>query len=179
MEFQELLPSFQTISEFANLLNFYKLELLLGLILLLLFTLILSFLNQRNRYGRLKKWIKQNRKELKRQEDLMYEIEKKIDAYKKSQESLGYWGRIKDELTELSKLPTLKEEEKEFVLKTQISKLKKDITDVTATEKEININIYEGNTPLKCSYSLPKKINPSKLTITYKGNTLEIRAPKV
>lgn len=164
---------------YLNFLIYYKIEFLLALIFILLLILIISLFNQKERYERLKKWIIKHRDEMKRQEEIMKEIEEKVEKYEKSQEGMGYWLRIKEEIGELSKLPSLSEEDNQLVLKIQISNLKKDKTDVTATSREIKINIYEGDMPLKCSYFLSKNIDPSRLTITYKGNTLEIRAPKV
>ena len=161
-----------------DFLGYYQLEILLAFILLLFIILVISFLNQRSRYKRLRKWIKQGNERVKSRDDSMQKLEKKVNTLKKSQEGLNYWSSIRGELGELSKLPSLEEKEDEIILKTQLSKLKKDDTDVTATPEEIKINIYSERIPLKCSYHLPAKINPNKLVITYKGNTLEIHAPK-
>ncbi len=161
-----------------DFLDVYKIELLLAFILLLIIALILSLLNQRDRYKRLKEFAKKGIERIKAQETLLQNLEKEVNKIKKSQEGLDYWSTLKDELGELSKLPLLEEQGNEIILRTQLSKLKKDDVDVTATPDEIEVSIYADKTPLKCSYSLPTKINPNKLIVTYKGNTLEIHAQK-
>jgi len=146
---------------------------------LLLFIFFIYSILQIGRYQKLRKWVKSNLEETKRQEETIKRIESETNNYKTAQEGLDYWSNIKEELVELSKLPSLREEETEFVLRIQISKLKKDKIDVIATGKEINVNIYEGETPLKSTYNLPKAIDPNRILISYKGNTLEVRAQKV
>ncbi len=162
-----------------DIANYLSTENIMLFVILLLIILLIYSLLQIGRYKKLQIWVKSNLEETKRQEETIKTLETEIEKYKKAQEGLDYWSNIKEELVELSKLPSLKEEENEFVLRLQISKLKKENIDVIATGNEININIYEGDTPLKATYHLPKTIDPNRILISYKGNTLEVRAQKI
>lgn len=162
-----------------NITRYVSNENILLFIIVLFVIFFIYLVLQIGRYKNLRKWLKSNLEETKRQEEMIKTIGADIDKYKKSQEGLDYWSNIKEELVELSKLPSLREEENEFILKVQISKLKKDNIDVIANGQEININIYEGEVPLKSTYHLPKAIDPNRILISYKGNTLEIRAQKI
>ncbi|MEM2918256.1 MAG: Hsp20/alpha crystallin family protein [Candidatus Altiarchaeota archaeon] len=159
--------------------NYFTNENFPFLFLLLLVILFLYTFSQMSRYNKLKKWLKKNLEETERQKEMIKWIEDEIEKCKKAQEGLDYWSNIKEELVELSKLPSLQEDEKEFILRIQISKLKKDKIDVIADKNAININLYEGETPLKATYHMPKPIDPNRLLISYKDNTLEVRAEKI
>lgn len=143
--------------------------------------LILTFLSLRqiSRYSRLRDAVNMDLRELKRQETAIKRIEEELKKYRiGGTEELEHWSRIEAELAELSQLPILTETENEIILKTHISRSRKDFVDVSATEKSMDIHISDKASPLHSSYAIPGRIDPSKLTVTYKGNTLEIRAPK-
>lgn len=169
----------EVLSPYLGQFSDYSIELILLVVILSFILLILYTFTQIGRYKNLKRWLGKNLEETRRQEAEIRKIAEDTEKYKKAQEGLDYWGDIKEELVELSKLPSIEESENEIILRIHVSKLKKEKIDVTATDKEINVNLYEGQTPLKCVYSLPSKIDPNKLIISYKGNTLEIKAQKV
>lgn len=152
---------------------------LFSTIAIILILAVLS-IRQFSRYNRLRDAIKADLNELKRQEIAIKKIEEELKEYRISGgEELEHWSRIEKELAELSQLPSLTETENDVVLKTHISRARKDFVDVTATEKSINIHISDKASPLHSSYAILRRIDPSRLTVTYKGNTLEIRAPKI
>ncbi len=119
--------------------------------------------------------------ELKRQKLEIEDLEKNIKKsfVSGSSEDLEHWSKIEKELSELAELPNIVEDKDKIVLSMHISQIKKDYIDVTATDNTVTVSINpKKGLPLQCSYKIPKKIDPSKLTVTYKGNTLEIHAPK-
>lgn len=155
-------------------------DILLSSTIAIILILAVLSIRQFSRYNRLRDAIKTDLNELKRQEIAIKKIGEELKEYKISGgEELEHWSRIEKELAELSQLPSLTENENEIILKTHISRARKDFVDVTATEKGINIHISDKESPLHSSYAIPKRIDPSRLTVTYKGNTLEIRAPKI
>lgn len=166
----------------ATLENFYgeSYELVISLSITLLLILALWSIRQIYRYNRLRTAINADIRELKRQGIAIKRIEEDLKEYGISNsEGLEHWSKIEKELTELSQLPILTEMDNEIILKLHISHTKKDYVDVTATEKSIDINISDKASPIHSSYLIPKKIDPSSLSVTYKGNTLEIRAPRI
>lgn len=152
---------------------------LLSAIAVILILAIFSLM-QLYRYNRIRGAVNVELSELKRQEIAIKKIDKELEKYGiSSGDELEHWSRIEKELDELSQLPTLTETDNEVMLKVHISRAKKDYVDVIATEKTINIHISDKTSPLHSSYAIPKRIDPNRLTVTYKGNTLEIRAPKI
>lgn len=142
--------------------------------------LAIFLMRQLSRYNCLKNAINMDLNELKRQEIAIKKIEMEFKKYKiDCGEELEHWSRIEKELDELSQLPSLTETNNEVILKTHISSARKDFVEVTATEKSIDIQISDNAFPLRSSYAVPTRIDPNGLTVTYKGNTIEIRVQKI
>jgi len=148
------------------------------LFLLVLLSLVIRF---RSRCSRIGKSVRSCSKELKKHQKLIDLFSAKIKKYEStgSAEELEHWSAIEDELSALTDLPSIEEAEEEIILRTHIAQSRKDDVDVSATKESVVISIKdEKSIPVNVIYGIPVAINPSKLIVTYKGNTLEIHAPK-
>lgn len=159
----------------------YGLDITFVATLFVVLILIILFIRQRSKYIRLRDIIRRDLRELKRQKLEVGDLEKNIKKsfVAGSLEDLEHWSRIEKELNKLVELPNMVEDKDKIILNMHISQLKKDYIDVTATDDSITVSINpKKGLPIQCSYKMPKKIDPSKLSVTYKGNTLEIHALK-
>ena len=156
-------------------------DLILAGILLFLVVLISLVIGFRGRYARIGKSVRGCSNELKKHQKLIDFAEAKIKKYEStgSAEELEHWSGIEDELSALADLPSIEDAGEEIILRTHIAQSRKDYVDVSATKESIVVGIKdEENIPVNVIYGIPTAINPSKLIVTYKGNTLEIHAPK-
>ncbi len=156
-------------------------DLLLAGILLFLLVLISLVMGFKGRYTRIDKAVRRCSDELKKHQRMIGLIGAKIKKYEStgSAEELEHWSRIEDELMALADLPSIKETGEEIILRTHVAQSRKDYIDVSATKESVMISIKDKKSiPLNIIYGIPATINPSKLIVTYKGNTLEIHAPK-
>ena len=148
------------------------------LFLLVLMSLVIAF---RSRYIRISKSVRGCSNELKKHQKLIDFVEAKIKKYESTgtAEELEHWSRIEDELSALADLPSIEDTGEEIILRTHIAQSRKDYVDVSATKESIVVGIKdEENIPVNVIYGIPVPINPNKLIVTYKGNTLEVHAPK-
>jgi len=156
-------------------------DLILAGILLFLLVLISLVIRFRSRYSRIGKSVRGCSKELKKHQKLIDIFGAKIKKYEStgSAEELEHWSGIEDELSALADLPSIEDTGEEIILRTHIAQSRKDDVDVSATSESIVISIKdEERIPVNVIYGIPAAINPGKLIVTYKGNTLEIHAPK-
>ena len=156
-------------------------DLILVGILLFMVVLLSLVIGFRSRYTRIGKSVRGCSNELKKHQKLIDFAEAKIKKYEStgSAEELEHWSGIEDELSALADLPSIEDAGEEIILRTHIAQSRKDYVDVSATKESIVVGIKdEENIPVNVIYGIPTAINPSKLIVTYKGNTLEIHAPK-
>ncbi len=156
-------------------------DLILAGILVFLVVLISLVIGSRGRYTQISKSVRGCSKELKKHQKLIDFVEAKIRKYEStgSAEELEHWSGIEDELSALADLPNIEDAGEEIILRTHIAQSRKDYVDVSATKESIVVGISDDESiPVNVIYGIPVAINPSKLIVTYKGNTLEIHAPK-
>jgi len=151
-------------------------------VLVIVLILVVVFINQRYRYQKLREDLEGYLKGLKDQERAIKKLENDLREYVMGGKGLRDWSMIKqqiNELNELSDLPSFTETENEYVLRTHLSRIKKDDVKVSGIKKGIKVSIdSKEDPPLQTLYSTPKDIDPHGLKVTYRGNILEIRAPK-
>lgn len=155
---------------------------LLILILLMLAVFIALMINHHFRYEELKSKVVKDMKELEKEGKALKKLEQNLSKYETggAAEDLEHWSEIEKALEELATLPELEESPDEILLKIYVSPLMKEFVDVSAEKNRINVNINpKEGIPIESSYQLPADIDPHNLLITYKGNTLEIHAPRV
>jgi len=148
-------------------------------VLVIVLILVVVFINQRYRYQKLREDLEGYLKELKDQERAIKKLENDLREYVMGGKGLRDWSMLKQQINELSDLPSFTETENEYVLRTHLSRIKKDYVKVSGIKKGIKVSIdSKEGLPLQTLYSTPKDIDPHGLKVTYRGNTLEIRAPK-
>jgi len=172
------------IDSYLSLLKDYGIsptELILAAILLIVGFLAYLVAMQKGKYLRLQTAIRRCSDELKKQERLMGDIEANIKKYESTSSAaeVEHWSKIGKELEALADLPRLEETDEEVILKTYIAQSRKDYVDVSATKESVIISINdEKGMPVEVIYGIPIMIDPQKLIVTYRGNTLEVHAPK-
>ena len=148
-------------------------------VLVIVLILVVVFINQRYRYQKLREDLGNYLKELKDQERAINKLENDLREYVMGGKGLREWGMLKQQINELSDLPSFTETENEYILKTHLSRIKKDDVKVSGIKKGIKVSIdSKEDPPLQTLYSTPENIDPHGLKVAYRGNTLEIRAPK-
>lgn len=147
--------------------------------LIIILVLVVLLMNQRQRYLRLRERVDSALQKLKEQEGAIKKLENDLREYVMGGKSLREWKIVKQQIEELSELPSFVEVEKEYILKMHLSMTKKDEVMVSGTKNGIKVTIdNKESPPLQAFYSTPKDIDPNGLKVTYKGNSLEIVAPK-
>lgn len=180
MDYTSLLESYG-VTDIISSYGLTDTDLILAGILMFLLILISLVIGFRSRYTRIGKAVRGCSNELKKHQKLIDIFSAKIKKYEStgSAEELEHWSVIEDELSALADLPSIEETEEEIILRTHIAQSRKDYVDVSATNESVIISIKdEEGIPVNVIYGIPAAINPGKLIVTYKGNTLEIHAPK-
>lgn len=151
--------------------------LLITLIVVLI--LVLVSINQRKKYLELDVNLQREVKRLEEQQQTIKKLEDNLRDYVMGGKSLTEWKKVKQQMEELSGLPSFTETADEYILKIHLSMTKKDDVRVTGVNRGIRITIEsKDNPPLQSLYTTPTDIDISKMKVTYKGNTLEVKAPK-
>lgn len=147
--------------------------------LAILLIVVLIFINQGYRYQKLKEDLENYLNELNNQDRAIKRLEDDLREYMMGSKGLKDWSRMRQQMVELSDLPSFTETEKEYILKTYISRIKKDNVKVSGMNNGIKVSIEsEEGIPFQAFYSTPKNIDPWKLKVNYTGGILEVRAPK-
>lgn len=160
-------------------LNTSSSDVLIFFTLIIVFVLVTLVMNQRHRYMRLRERVDGDLQKLKDQEGAIKKLENDLREYVMGGKSLREWKIVKQQIEELSDLPSFVEVENAYVLKIHLSMTKKDDVMVSGVKNGIKVTIDNKENPaLQAFYSTPKDIDPNGLKVTYKGNSLEILAPK-
>ena len=155
-------------------------EVLLFFILMVILVLIVFSISQRNRYLRLSASLEKDLDRVKDQEAAIKKLENDLREYVMGGKSLREWKVVKQQVEELSELPSFTETKDEYILKIHLSMAKKDDIRVSGTNNAIKISIdSKDGPPLQSTYTTIKNIDPNGMRVTYKGNSLEVKAPKV
>lgn len=155
-------------------------DILLFFILIVILVLIVLAISQRNRYLKLSASLEKDLEKVKDQEAAIKKLENDLREYVMGGKSLREWKIVKQQVEELSELPSFTETKEEYILKIHLSMAKKDDIRVSGTSNAIKISIdSKDGPPLQSTYSTIKEIDPNGMRVTYKGNTLEVKAPKV
>lgn len=154
-------------------------EIMLLSTLLIVLVLVVLAMNQRFKYQKLKLGVDEGMKRLSEQESLIKKLENDLREYVMGGKSLREWKVVKQQIDELSDLPSFSETEDSFLLKMHLSMTKKDDVRVSGVKNGIKVIIgSKDEPPLSAFYTTPKDIDPNGLKVTYRGNSLEIRATK-
>ncbi|MEA3255042.1 MAG: Hsp20/alpha crystallin family protein [Candidatus Altiarchaeota archaeon] len=155
-------------------------EIIIFPVLAIVLILVVLFINQRYRYQNLRDNLENNLRELQNQESSIKKLENEMREYIMSGKGIRDWGILKQQVNELSDLPSFAETEDEYVLKTHLSRIKKNHVQVSGIARGIKITVESTESPpLHVLYSTPSDIDPHGLKVIYKGTTLKIRAPKL
>lgn len=155
-------------------------DVLLFFILIVILVLIVFSIGQRNRYQKLSASLEKDLDKVKEQEASIKKLENDLREYVMGGKSLREWKVVKQQVEELSELPSFTETKEEYILKIHLSMAKKDDIRVSGTNNTIKISIdSKDGPPLQSTYATIKDIDANGMRVTYKGNTLEVKAPKV
>jgi len=166
--------------DMSGLLQAVGEDVLLFFVLIVILILIAFSMGQRNRYLKLSASLEKDLEKVREQEAAIKKLENDLRDYVMGGKSLREWKVVKQQVEELSDLPIFAETNEEYILKIHLSMAKKDDVRVSGTSNEIKISINsKDGPPLQSTYTTIKNIDPNGMRVTYKGNTLEVRAPKV
>jgi HSP20 family molecular chaperone IbpA len=155
-------------------------DILLFFILMVILVLIVLAISQRNRYKALSVGLEKDLDKVKEQEAAIKKLENDLREYVMGGKSLREWKVVKQQVEELSELPSFIETKDEYILKIHLSMAKKDDIRVSGTNNGIKISIdSKDGPPLQSTYTTIKNIDPNGMRVTYKGNSLEVKAPKI
>ncbi len=155
-------------------------DILLFFILIVILVLVVLSISQRNRYVRLSTGLDKDMDKVKEQEAAIKKLENDLREYVMGGKSLREWKVVKQQVEELSELPSFVETKNEYILKIHLSMAKKDDIRVSGSNNAIKISIdSKEGPPLQSTYTTPKNIDPNGMRVTYRGNSLEVTAPKV
>ena len=167
------------LDDIIGALNTSASDVLIFATLIIVLILVVLIMNQRHRYLRLRERVDTDLQKLKDQEGAIKKLENDLREYVMGGKSLREWKVVKQQIEELSELPSFVEVEKEYILKMHLSMTKKDDVMVSGVKNGIKVTIdNKENPPIQAFYSTAKDIDPNGLKVTYKGNSLEIVAPK-
>ncbi|MBN2250861.1 MAG: Hsp20/alpha crystallin family protein [Candidatus Altiarchaeota archaeon] len=154
-------------------------DVMLFFTLLIVLLLVVLALNQRFRYQRLKDKLEGDLTKLDHQEASIKKLENDLREYVMGGKSLREWKVVKQQIEELSDLPSFAETEDGYLLKIHLSMSKKDDVRVSGVKDGVNVFIdSKEELPIQAFYSTPKEIDANSLKVTYKGNSLEIKAAR-
>jgi len=172
------------IDSYLGLLENYGIsmtEVILAVILLIVGFLAYFVIMKNGKNVMIQAAIRRLSEELKKQEKLGEDIEVKIKKYE-SESAAGEIEHLREigkGLEALADLPSLEETDKEIILRTHIAQSRKEYANVSATKESVIISINDKKgIPVHVIYETPVMIDPDKLIITYRGNTLEVHALK-
>jgi len=147
--------------------------------LVIVLVLVVLAMNQRFKYQKLKENVDEGMKRVNEQDGLIKKLENDLREYVMGGKSLREWKIVKQQIDELSDLPSFSETEDGYILKMHLSMTKKDDVRVSGVKNGIKVVIgSKDEPPLSAFYATPRDIDPNGLKVTYKGNSLEIRATK-
>ncbi len=155
-------------------------DIMLFFVLIVTLVLVVLAISQRNRYLKLSASLDKDMEKVKEQESAIKKLEDDLREYVMGGKSLREWKVVKQQVEELSELPSFVETKKEYILKIHLSMAKKDDIRVSGVSNGIKIAIdSKEGPPLQSTYTTPKEIDPNGMRVTYRGNSLEVTAPKV
>lgn len=155
-------------------------DILLFFILIVILVLVVLSISQRNRYLKLSTALDKDMDKVKEQEAAIKKLENDLREYVMGGKSLREWKVVKQQVEELSELPSFVETKNEYILKIHLSMAKKDDIRVSGSNNSIKISIdSKDGPPLQSTYTTPTNIDPNGMRVTYRGNSLEVTAPKV
>lgn len=148
-------------------------------VLVIILILMVAFINQRGKYQRLKETMEDNLKGVKGQENVVKKLEKDMRQYIMGGKGVRDWTMLKKQINDLSELPGFTEENGEYVVRTHLSRAKKNYVQVSGITDGIKVAINpKDELPLTIIYATPEAIDLHGLKVNYKDSILEIRAPK-
>lgn len=154
-------------------------DVLLFSTLIIVLVLVVLALKQRQSYQRLSESLDSDLKKLKEQDGSIKKLENDFREYVMGGKSLREWKVVKQQIEELSELPSFTENPEEYILRLHLSMTKKDSVRLLGAKNGIKITVdSDTEPPIQAFYSTPKDIDPNGLKVTYRGNSLEIKAPK-
>lgn len=147
--------------------------------MLIVMVLVVLALLQRQKYNQLSEDLDGDLKKLREQDGAIKKLENDFREYVMGGKSLREWKVVKQQVEELTDLPSFLESAEDYTLRLHLSMTKKDNVRLLGAKNGIKLTVdSETGPPLQAFYSTPKDIDPNGLKVTYRGNSLEIRAPK-
>ncbi len=154
-------------------------DILLFSTLIIVLVLVVLALRQRQSYQRLSESLDADLKKLKEQEGSIKKLENDFREYVMGGKSLREWKVVKQQIEELSELPSFTETPEDYVLRLHLSMTKKDNVRLLGAKNGVKLTVdSDTDPPIQAFYTTPKDIDPNGLKVTYRGNSLEIKAPK-
>jgi hypothetical protein len=148
--------------------------------LFIIVLLLALSLAQKKRYHKLGQALERQLKRIDEEQQRAKKLEDSMRDYVMGGSSLHEWKLIKEQVDELSGLPSFSETADEYVLRIHLSMTKKDDVRVVGIDMGISVSIEsKQELPIQTVYLTPGQIDPSKLKVMYKNNIVEIRAKKM